>query len=43
MSSQETYPACGNTDHAIFACERRRGHDGPHRALIGTESEVEWT
>lgn len=37
-----TYKACLNVDHDMFACERPRGHDGPHRALLGTNRVVEW-
>lgn len=42
MTKENTYKACANQDHELFACERRKGHDGPHRALIGTNNVVEW-
>lgn len=39
MSAQETYRACGDVGPSGFACERPRGHDGPHRAKSVNE---EW-
>lgn len=34
--------ACADEGPDNFHCERPRGHDGPHRALIGTPDTIEW-
>lgn len=41
--TDDVYSACadqGNSER--FACELPKGHDGPHKALRGTEQEMKW-
>lgn len=41
--SDEVYIACATVGGPEqLACERPKGHEGPHRSLIGREDEVEW-